>query len=401
MPPRLAEGIDWVGYVDWAIRDFHGYQTRRGSTYNAYLVRDEKVALIDTVKAPYAGHMLGQIAALTPVEKVDYIIVNHAEPDHAGALAAAVRACPNAEVVCDAKCRDTLSSYHDAAGWKWRIVKEGDRLSLGRRSLSFVEVPMVHWPESMFTYMPEEKILFPNDGFGQHYASSGRFDDEQPLDEIMCEAKSYYANILMLYGRSIARALEKASRLDIRMIAPSHGVIWRKNLGAILSAYQDWVKLKPQPKVVVMYDSIWKSTEQMAHAVAEGAMRPGVEVKLHWVRATNMTDIAADVLDAAALAFGSPTLNSGMMPQMAALLTYLEGLRPAGKAVLAFGSYGWGKGGVAKMQAHLEAMQLVGVREPIQCPYVPTAAVLGECRAAGALLADKAAAAKAALGIGR
>ena len=390
MNNMLRDNIDWVGYVDWNLRDFHGYTTSRGSTYNAYLVRDQKVALIDTVKGLYAGDLLDHIRALTDPAKVDYIICNHAEPDHSGALPAAVRACPSAEVVCDGKCRDTLSSYYDMAGWRWRIVRGGDVLPLGKRSLTFIEAPMVHWPESMLTYCPEEKILFSNDAFGQHLAASSRFDDEVDLRIALDEARKYYANILMLYGAPIAKTLEKAAGLPIEIIAPSHGVIWRKNLPAIIEAYRGWTRLKAVPKVLVIYDSMWESTAQMAQAIVEGACQPGVEARLMHARRTDLTDIATEVLDAACLAFGSPTLNGQMMPVMAAVMGYLKGLRPANKPAFAFGSYGWAKGGTKDLTEAMAAMKLDIVREPITAAYRPTPAVLEECRSAGQMLAAKA-----------
>jgi len=238
--------------------------------------------------------------------------------------------------------------------------------------------------------VPQEKLLFSMDGFGQHLAASNRFDDENPLDVIMAEAKSYYANILMLYGAPIGRTLEKAAGLDIEMIAPSHGVIWRKHLGAIISAYQEWIVQRPAAKVLVVYDSMWQSTAMMAQAIVEGASGEGVEAKLLHVRSTGNTRIATEVLDAAAIAFGSPTLNGTMMPQVAATLTYLKGLKPAGKAGFVFGSYGWAKGAGKDMGEYLAAMKFDVLREPLLSQNVPGEEVLDECRAAGRILAGKA-----------
>ena len=396
MKTTLRKGINWVGYVDWTVRDFHSFVTRRGSTYNAYLAQDRKTALIDTVKAPYAERLLRNVAALIDPADVDYIVVNHAEPDHAGALPRAVAACPNAAVVCDRKCRDILAAYNDVSGWTFEIVKTGDTLSLGERTLTFIETPMVHWPESMFTYIPEEKLLFSMDAFGQHYASSGRFDDEVNMVEVMQEAKTYYASIVMLYGRQIAKTLEAAAGLDIEMIAPSHGVIWRSHLAGILSAYAEWVLCKPAAKVLIIYDSMWGSTKMMAEAIAEGAAVDGVEAKLLSVRASGLAEIATEVLDAAAIAFGSATLNMGMMPMMGAALTYLKGLRPAGKAGFAFGSYGWGKGGAEAVDEYLKTMNIEILRSPLKGQWRPSADALAECRAAGGMLADRAVAARAA-----
>lgn len=390
---NLKSNIDWVGYVDWTVRDFHGYSTDRGSTYNSYLIRDEKTALIDAVKAPYAGSLLSNIRALTDSGRVDYVVCNHAEPDHSGGLSAVLQAYPDAAVVCNAKCQEALSRHFDTTKWKWKIVSDGDVISLGQRSLKFIDTPMVHWPESMFTYVPEEKLLFSMDAFGQHYASARRFDDEEPFDVVIAEAKTYYANIIMLYGKQVAKTLEKLSGLDIDMIAPSHGVIWRSKVDTILAAYREWMESKPKAKVLVVYDTMWSSTEKLAIAIMEGAMGQDVEVKLFNVRASNVTVLATEVLDAAAIAFGSPTLNTTLMPQMAAVLTYLKGLKPSGKAGFAFGSYGWAKGGAKDVEEYLKAMKFEILREPLQVQYVPTPEVLDECRAAGELLAQRALAA--------
>lgn len=390
MNTKLREGIDWVGYLDWTVRDFHGYATERGSTYNAYLIRDEKNALIDTVKAPYAEKLLAHIGALIDPAAIDYVVCNHAEPDHAGSLPTVLRACPRAEVVCDKKCRETLSMHVDTTGWRFRVVKDGDVLPLGRRNLTFLETPMVHWPESMFTYCAEEKLLFSMDAFGQHLASAGRFDDEEPLDAIMQEAKTYYANIVMLYAKPIERTLQRANGLAIEMIAPSHGVIWRSHLDRILGAYGDWVRHRRKAKALIVYDSMWKSTEMMAAAIAEGVMSRDVEARVHHVRASNITVLATDVLDAAAVAVGSPTLNQTLMPQVAAVLTYWKGLRPVGKAGFAFGSHGWAQGGARDVETYLREMKFDILREPLLSHFVPDEAKLRECREAGNLLADKA-----------
>ncbi len=384
MNTTLKDGIDWVGYIDWTVRDFHGYKTESGSTYNAYLIRDEKTAVIDAVKAPYVETYLKHIAAFTDLAAIDYIVCNHAEPDHSGGLPAFMTACPQAELVCNAKCKAALERHYATDGWKWHIIGDGDTLSLGKRTLTFINTPMVHWPESMFTYIPEDKLLFSMDAFGQHYASAFRFDDEEPLDVILHEAKTYYANIVMLYGRPIAQTMERAAGLDIEMIAPSHGVIWRSHIKEVFEAYQKWVVCKPRPKVVVLYSTMWKSTEQMAHAILEGAQECGVEAKLFNVETTHMTRIVTEVLDCATVAIGSPTLNNGIMPSMASVLCYLKGLRPTHKKGFAFGSYGWSKrGGPAEVGTAIEEMKIEVLHEPIRSLYAPTPEILEECRVAG------------------
>lgn len=390
MDIELRENIDWVGCVDWTVRDFHSFNTTRGATYNAFLVRDEKTALIDTVKAPFAGQLLKNVAALTALEKIDYVVCNHAEPDHAGSLPKIMAVLPNATLVCNKKCEVILGRHFDTSGWKFKIVADGETLSLGKRTLRFVFTPMLHWPESMFTYVPEEKLLFSMDGFGQHIASSSRFDDEVDLAQVMEEAKSYYANIVMPFGRQVVAAMEKTATLDIEMIATSHGVIWRSHFDTIINAYKDWAVCRAKPKVLVIFDSMWDSTGQMARAILSGASIPGVESKLIHVRKASLTAIATEVLDAAAVAFGSSTLNRGMMPMMGAVLTYFKGLRPTDKAGFAFGSHGWGKGAPEAINASLEEMKWEIMREPIKAHYRPSPEVLDACREAGAMLAEKA-----------
>lgn len=390
MNTTLRENINWVGYVDWTVRDFHSYNTDRGSTYNAFLVREEKTALIDAVKAPYVEYLLRNVSALTEPSNVDYVICNHAEPDHSGGLPRVMEAMPNATLICDKKCKDALSNHYDTSGWNIQVVETNDTVSLGKRTLQFIETPMLHWPESMFTYVPEEKLLFSMDAFGQHYASSQRFDDEVSLSTLMQEAKTYYANIVMPYGRRVSAVLKEAVKLDIEMIAPSHGLILRSHYSEIIKAYEDWAVCRPKPKVLVIYDTMWDSTGKMARAILEGASLPGVEVELIHVRLSNLTRIATEILDAAAVAFGSPTLNQEMMPMAGAVLTYLKGLRPVGKAGFAFGSYGWSEKGPRAVDEWLKAMKWEILREPITAKYRPTPEALKECRKAGKLLGEKA-----------
>jgi flavorubredoxin len=390
MNAMLRENIDWVGHVDWTVRDFHSYDAERGVTYNAYLVRDEQTALIDAVREPYGEELLKNVAALCDLASVEYVVCNHAELDHAGALPEVMRALPNASLVCDKKCAEALALHFDMSGWKQRIVKSGEEISLGRRTLRFLETPMVHWPESMFTYVPEEKLLFSMDGFGQHYASAERFDDEVPLPAVMDEAKTYYANIVMPYGKSVKACLEHLAGWPIEMIAPSHGVIWRTHLDQIVAAYRDWADCRAKPKVLVVFDSMWESTARMAEAILDGAGLPGVERKLIHLRRTSLTQLAGEVIDAAAIAFGSATLNSGMMPAASAALTYLEGLKAKGKAGFAFGSYGWGRGGTEAVDQRLHDMGWEILREPLRAKYRPTEEVLAQCREAGRVLGERA-----------
>ncbi len=391
METKLREGIHWVGYVDWNVRDFHGYKTARGSTYNAYLVQDEKNAIIDSVKGPYANKLLGNIQGHVALTDIDYLVVNHAEPDHSGSVPAVMAACPNAVLVCDAKCKDALRLHYDTTGWNFQIVKTGDSISLGRRTLTFLETPMVHWPESMFTYVPEEKLLFSMDAFGQHLATASRFDDTEDMTIVMQEAKTYYANIVMLYGRSIRQTLDAASGLDIDMIAPSHGVIWRKNIPTILEAYDRWTQHRPEKKVLVVFDTMWKATEMMADAIMEGVLEERVNARLLNVHSSHITELATEMLDCAGVAVGSPTLNMSLMPQVACVLTYWKGLKPQHKVGFAFGSYGWSKnGGAADVEKYLKEMKVELTSPALYVKYVPTEDDLAQCREAGRTLAQAA-----------
>jgi len=390
MDTKLRNNINWVGALDWNNRDFHGYTTSRGVTYNSYLVRDEKTALIDAVKKPFADELLKNISALTELSKIDYVVCNHAEPDHSSALPIILKSLPNATLVCDKKCAETLGRYYDTDGWTIQTVASGDTLPLGKRTLQFIETPMVHWPESMFTYIPEEKLLFSMDAFGQHYTTSERFDDEVPLHTAIEEAKIYYANIVMPFGKQVAKVLEAASGLEIETIAPSHGVIWRSHIDEILKAYHNWANYRVRPKVLVIYDSMWGSTGQMAEAIVEGASSEGAYAKLVHIRSSDLTRIATEFIDTPAVAFGSATLNQGMMPMAGAVLTYIKGLKPLNKVGFAFGSYGWGKGGPEAVDEWLKDMKWEITREPLKSRYTPTPEILDECREAGKTLAQKA-----------
>lgn len=400
---ELRPGIDQVGYVDYNVRDFHSYDTHRGATYNAYLIRDEKVALIDTVKSPFASQLKRNVEALVELDKVDYLVCLHAELDHAGALPAMVDACPNAVVVCNAKCKEALAGFFDVSSWKFQIVDSGETLALGKRSLTFVNIPMVHWPESTVAYMPEEKILFSNDAFGQHLATSERFDDEYDLSKILEEAKTYYANIVAPYGKQVLKTLETASQLDIELVAPSHGLMWRSHIAELVDAYKTWASNRYAPKVLVLYDTMWQSTEMMAEEIYAGAVEygkqlakenpgaPVLDVQLMHARKTTLTRLAAEAFDAAAVAFGSATLNAYVMPAMASALAYLQGLKFREKTALAFGSFGWGPGGPEMIQKKLVELKYPALTEtPIRAKQRPTADALAQCREAGANLAKAA-----------
>jgi len=386
----LAEDINWVGVVDWNLRDFHGYSTYRGATYNAYLITDEKTALVDTVKYPFSNELLQKIQEITDPEKIDYIIINHVEMDHSSSLPMIAKIAKNATIVASQRGKDAIIEHY-GADFHIETVKTGDELKLGKRTLRFIEAPMLHWPDSMFTYVVEDKILMPNDAFGQHLASSGRFDDEVDEHVLMEEAAKYYANILMLLAPLITRKIQEIVQMGIpiSMIAPSHGVIWRSNPSKIINAYLDWSAGKSKNKMVIVYDTMWGSTDKMARAIAEGAISQGVEVKLLKLRASDSSEAATEILDAKAVVVGSPTLNSQMFPTLSQFLTYITGLRPKDKLWGFFGSYGWGGGAVRNMT---ETVKKAGfqVHEPgLEVKYVPDEEDQKKCFEFGQQIAAK------------
>lgn len=368
---KIKEGIYYVGAIDWNVRNFHGYLTERGSTYGAYLIIDEKVALIDTVKPAFAGEMLSRISSVIPPEKIDIIVSNHVEMDHSGALPAVKRLCPKAQIYTSgATGVKGLTAHYGDYGYV--PVKNGDTVSLGKRTLSFISTPMLHWPDNMVTYCPEEKILFSNDAFGQHLATSERFDDETDLAVALEEAKKYYANIIMCYGKQAALAWRTVKELDIQLIAPSHGILWRSHIPEILSAYELWSANNPAAGAVIVYDSMWNSTETMAKTIAEAFGDSKVPVKLYDLKENHNSNIMPALLTSRYIAVGSPTLNNQMMPTVASFLCYLKGLSPGEREAFAFGSYGWGGQSVGLIEDELRACGFHICMEGIKLQYIPS-----------------------------
>ena len=384
-PIALKPGVYWVGALDWALRSFHGYATDRGATYNAYLIVDEKIALIDTVKAPFAAEMLSRIAQVVPPESIDYLISNHVEMDHSGAIPQALACMPKAQVITSAQGVKGLTAHYGDRGY--RAVKAGDSLSLGKRTLHFVPTPMLHWPDNMLTYCPEERVLFSNDAFGQHIACGERFDDEAPLDAVMQEAAKYYANIVMPFAAQAKAALKALEGLDCELIAPSHGVIWRAHIARIVRAYARWSDNDPPEQAVVVFDSMWHSTERMAVEIADAFIARGVPAKLRDLKAYHLSDIVTDILEAKYVAVGTPTTNNNMLPTVAAFLLYLRGLAPKGRKGLAFGSYGWSGQAPGQVEEMLAAAGVDILCEKIRHLYLPDDASLAALRAQIAELA--------------
>jgi flavorubredoxin len=378
---ELAKGIYWVGAIDWDVRDFHGYSTYRGTTYNAFLIVDEKVTLFDTVKISHIDEMLGNIRQIIDPAKIDYIVVNHVEMDHSGALPKMMDIVKPEKLICSPMGQKAIIDHFHREDWPFEVVKSGNEISLGKRTVQFLETRMLHWPDSMFSFIKEDGILFSSDAFGQHYATSERFDDQVDMSEVMRESAKYYANILYLYSPLIKKLLATVNslNLDIKMIAPDHGVIWRKNLNKILEAYDHWSRNEAGKKVLVIYDSMWHSTESMAQAVEAGLRETGVSTRLINLKVHHRSDVMTEVLGAKAVVLGSSTLNNGLLPRMAGFLMYMRGLKPTNKFGAAFGSYGWSGEAVGLMNAALQDMRIDVIEEGLRMKYVPDEQKLKEC----------------------
>jgi len=377
---ELAENVYWVGAVDWITRDFHGYSIN-GTTYNAYLIIDEKITLIDTVKKPYKNELMHRIHNIIDPKKIDYLVVNHVEMDHSGALPEMIEAINPEKVICSKMGHKALLQHFHRPDWPYHVVTPGEELSLGKRTLNFLETRMLHWPDSMFTYLKEDQILFTSDAFGEHLATSERFDDEVNQDVLMHEAAKYYANILTLYSPLVKKLLAQVAemQLPIKMLAPDHGVIWRSNPGKIIEAYSRWCVHQGNGKALVIYDTMWDSTKMMAKAIAEGLHEQGVEYKLLDLQVNHRSDVMTDVLESSAIVLGSSTLNNGMLPRMADFLMYMRGLRPTNKVGASFGSYGWSGEAVKMMNEVLKDMNIILCHKGLKVQYVPEHAQLGEC----------------------
>ena len=391
-PVKVLDNIFWVGVVDWNLRHFHGfsYSAQRGTTYNAYLIVDKKIALVDTVEHPFAAEMIEKIKEIIDPTKIDYIIANHVESDHSGSIKEILKLAPNATIVGTANCKAGLEKHY-FGNWKFQTVKTGDTLNLGDRTLTFLEAAMLHWPDTMFTYIEKDALLLSNDGFGQHLASSKRFDDEVDQNVLMWEAGKYYANILWPYSSVVLRKIEEVQKLGLKinMIAPSHGVIWRKDPMKIITSYIKWAKGEAEKKVIIVYDTMWKSTEKMAKAMLEGISNEGVKVKLFRLPVSDEGDIIGELLETKGILVGSATINNGILPTVAPFLREMEGLRPRNKLAAVFGSYGWGGGATATIEKSLKSAGMELVAPAITTKWVPDKEELKKCYEYGQEFAKK------------
>ena len=384
---QLLVGVTWVGAVDWDIRNFHGYVTHKGTSYNAYIVQGEKTALVDTVKAPFYETMLRHIEEVVDPKDLDYIVANHAEPDHSGSLTRIAAKAPDAKIITSDRGIPVLKKYY--GDMDLISIKEMPQLDLGGKTLSFTPVPMAHWPDSMVSYIPEDKLLLSNDAFGQHIASEARFNDEVDQAILWQETTAYYANILMPLSRTVNNAVKALAGVDIEMIAPSHGVIWRKDIGDILAAYTRWVAGETKPRAVIAYDSMWKSTQEMAYAIAEGVSSTGVETRVFNLTGTHRSDVITEILEARAVLVGSPTLNNHVYPTVAGFLAYMRGLKPPNKIGAAFGSYGWAGGAKRFVEEQMRLAGIELVENDLDFSYKPTEEEGRKCYEFGAMIAGK------------
>lgn len=394
MGKKLTEKITWVGKVDWTLTSFHGdeYSTHKASSYNAYLVRDTKTALIDTVWQPYDREFVARLKEEIDLKQIDYIIANHGEIDHSGALPELMREIPNTPIYCTANgARILKAHYHE--DWNFVTVKTGDSLNLGDSSLVFVEAPMLHWPDSMFTYMTSENVLFSNDAFGQHYASELLYNDLVDQAELKREALKYYANILTPFSLLVTKKINEVLSLNlpVSMICPSHGVIWRDDPTQIVKQYLEWADSYQENQITLVYDSMWESTRAMAEAIMRGIQQTdkSVTLKLFNAAKEDKNDIIAEIFKSTAVLIGSSTINNGILHSIGGLLEMIRGLKFMGKKAAAFGSYGWSGEAVKQIGERLTASGFTLVDEGFRSMWVPDTAAEEACVYYGKQFAEK------------
>jgi len=381
---QLTEKVSWVGKVDWELKSFHGHEltTWKGSSYNSYLVRDEKNVLIDTVWGPYDREFVTRLSEEIDLAKIDYIIANHGESDHSGALPALMREIPNTPIYCTANGAKLLKGHYHK-DWNFVTVKTGDTLDLGGSKLVFVEAPMLHWPDTMFTYMTGENILFSNDAFGQHYATESLYNEKVDRAELYAEALKYYANILTPFSVMVARKIQEVLSLNLplNMICPSHGVIWKDNPTQIVEQYQKWASGYQENQVTLIYDTMWNATRKMAEAIAAG-IRLGdrdVTIKLMNASKDDKNDIITEVFRSKTVLIGSPTVNNRILHSVAGILEMIRSLKFKGKSAAAFGSYGWSGESVGIISKQLEESGFSLLNSGQKAQWVPDADALEKC----------------------
>lgn len=392
MKVKVKNNVHWVGKIDWELRKFHGneYSTHRGSTYNSYLIQEGKTALVDTVWAPFAKEYVSNLAGEIDLKEIDFVIANHAEIDHSGALPELLERIPDTPVYCTANGVKSLSGHYHG-NWNFQVVKTGDRLDLGAKELVFIEAPMLHWPDSMFCYLTGDNILFSNDAFGQHYASEHPFDDLVDQNELFTESLKYYANILTPFSSLVEKKIQEFLELDLplNIICTSHGVIWRNNPAQIVKHYLQWAKEYKENQITIVYDTMWNGTRVMAERIAQGIGRtdPDVNVKLFNIAGSDKNDVVAEVFKSKAVVFGSPTINRGILTSMAGFLEEIKGLSFKGKKAAVFGSYGWSGESTRILAESLQQAGFTVVDDGLKALWNPSGQSIEECLSYGRKLA--------------
>lgn len=383
---KMTDKVTWVGKIDWELRSFHGeeYSTHRGSSYNSYLVKDEKNVLIDTAWAPFADEYVARLKEEIDLKDIDYIIAQHNEIDHSGALPLILKEIPDVPIYCTANGEKIIKAhFHDADDWNFKTVKTGDTLDIGESTLTFVEARMLHWPDSMMTYMSGDNILFSNDAFGQHYASDLMYNDTVDQCELFEEAIKYYANILTPFSPLVTMKIKEilAFELPLNMIAPSHGVIWRDNPAQIVEKYLEWADGYQENQIVLIYDSMWGATRRMAEAIAEGIKQVDdeVTVKLFNAAKTDKNELITEMFKSKAFMFGSSTVNKGIMHATGGILEMIRGIGFKNKTTAAFGSYGWSGESVKLLDEKLLATKLKVVEDGPKELWNPDADAIKNC----------------------
>jgi len=388
MSKRITDTVTWVGKTDWVLSKFHGdeYSTHRGSSYNSYLIRDEKTVLIDTVWKPFDKEFIQSLKREIDLNQIDLIVCNHAEIDHSGALVELLREIPGTPVYCTANGVKIIKGHHHQ-DWNFQVVKTGDTLDIGRNKLIFVEAPMLHWPDTMFTYLTGENILFSNDGFGQHYASESLFNDAVDQGELYAEALKYYANILTPFSSQVIRKIKEilGFNLPVDMICPSHGVIWKDNPTQIVEQYLKWADGYQENQITLVFDSMWDSTRLMAEAITRGILQADdqVTVKLYNAAKVDKNDILSEVFKSKAILIGASTINNGYSYAIAGILEMMHGLKFKNKKAAAFGSYGWSGEAVKLVGAELEKAGFARVHDGLRIQWVPDESALTACESFG------------------
>ncbi len=390
-PLEIKKDVFWVGAVDYVSRDFHGYSlSPQGTTYNAYVVKDQKNVLFDNVKEGFLPTLLCRLSQVLEPEKIDYIVCNHLEPDHAGCLPELVKLCKPEKIYCSPMGKRAMEAHFDITGWPVEVVKTGDSINIGSRDIHFVETRMLHWPDSMVSYIPQDKLLICNDAFGQNIASTERYADEVDRAVLEHAMTEYYHNIVLPFSPIVIKTLDLIAemKLDIDMLAPDHGLIFRgEDVAWCLNKYREFAEQAWKKRAVIVYDTMWHSTEKMAYSVASGLESEGVPTRIMWLKADHHSSVMTELARSGAVIFGSPTHNNGILPNMAKMLTYMKGLRPQNKIGGAFGSFGWSGECVKQLTEWIGDMGFDMPVEGVKVKHVPTHATYQECFDMGVAIA--------------